>query len=261
MKERGRKDIVAVLGPQDNPAVVDRLRGYRAVLGEDLPDANVIYTGWNSGDGYQPCARSSRARLLSMACSADRTVSRLASSPHSTRQAYLFRRKFLSSLRRSRDCDALRPRTHDRPPAPARRRPHGRQHCARHDQGCRAHHHRHAHAARSERLAVGTGPASARQLLWKARSVLSAHSGAQFPLDSSTGNCVPLFCRILGRAFPEGPPLGKRDPFWTQIPGRTFRDARSSHALTISAHKKRGKARVLPSLRAICSRSLTSGAG
>lgn len=53
MKERERKDIVAVLGPQDNPAVVDRLRGYRAVLGEDLPDANVIYTGWNSGDGYQ----------------------------------------------------------------------------------------------------------------------------------------------------------------------------------------------------------------
>ena len=53
MKERGRKDIVAVLGPQDNPAVVDRLRGYRAVLGEDLPDTNVIYTGWNSGDGYQ----------------------------------------------------------------------------------------------------------------------------------------------------------------------------------------------------------------
>lgn len=53
MKERGRKDIVAVLGPQDNPAVIDRLRGYRAVLGEDLLDANVIYTGWNSGDGYQ----------------------------------------------------------------------------------------------------------------------------------------------------------------------------------------------------------------
>ena len=97
MKERGRKDIVAVLGPQDNPAVVDRLRGYRAVLGEDLPDANVIYTGWNNGDGYQPCTRSSRARSLSMACSADRTVSRLASSPHSTRQAYPFRRTFLSS--------------------------------------------------------------------------------------------------------------------------------------------------------------------
>ena len=33
MKERERKDIVAVLGPQDNPAVVDRLRGYRAALG------------------------------------------------------------------------------------------------------------------------------------------------------------------------------------------------------------------------------------
>ena len=44
MKDRGRKDIVAVLGPQDNPAVVDRLRGYRAILGESLPDENVIYT-------------------------------------------------------------------------------------------------------------------------------------------------------------------------------------------------------------------------
>ena len=42
-----------MLGPQDNPAVIDRLRGYRAVLGKDLPDENVVYTGWNSGDGYQ----------------------------------------------------------------------------------------------------------------------------------------------------------------------------------------------------------------
>ena len=32
-----------------------------------------------------------------MACSADRTVSQLASSPHSTRQAYPFLRTFLSS--------------------------------------------------------------------------------------------------------------------------------------------------------------------
>ena len=57
MKDRGRKDIVAVLGPQDNPAVVDRLRGYRAILGESLPDENVIYTGWSSGDGYQATRR------------------------------------------------------------------------------------------------------------------------------------------------------------------------------------------------------------
>lgn len=57
MKDRGRKDIVAVLGPQDNPAVIDRLRGYRAILGESLPDENVIYTGWSSGDGYQATRR------------------------------------------------------------------------------------------------------------------------------------------------------------------------------------------------------------
>lgn len=66
MKDRGRKDIVAVLGPQDNPAVVDRLRGYRAILGESLPDENVIYTGWSSGDGYQ-----ATRRLLARAIHAD----------------------------------------------------------------------------------------------------------------------------------------------------------------------------------------------
>ena len=53
MKERGRKDVVAVLGPQDNPAVVDRLRGYREILCDRLPDERVIYTGWSNGDGYQ----------------------------------------------------------------------------------------------------------------------------------------------------------------------------------------------------------------
>ena len=51
-----------------------------------------------------------------------------------------------------------------------------------------------------------------------------------------------------------------RDPFWTQILGRSFRDAQSTYALATPAHKKRGKARVLPSLRAICSRFPTSGA-
>ncbi|MFR2030069.1 MAG: LacI family DNA-binding transcriptional regulator [Collinsella sp.] len=29
------------------------MRGYRDVLGESLPDENVVYTGWSSGDGYQ----------------------------------------------------------------------------------------------------------------------------------------------------------------------------------------------------------------
>lgn len=97
IKERGRKDIVAVLGPQDNPAVVDRLRGYRAVLDETSQTQTLSIPAGTAETAIRPCARSSRARLLSMACSADRTVSRLASSPHSTRQAYPFRRTFLSS--------------------------------------------------------------------------------------------------------------------------------------------------------------------
>lgn len=261
MKERGRKDIVAVLGPQDNPAVVDRLRGYRAVLGEDSQTQTLSIPAGTAETAIRPCARSSRARLLSMACSADRTVSRLASSPHSTRQAYLFRRKFLSSLRRSRDCDALRPRTHDRPPAPARRRPHGRQHCARHDQGCRAHHHRHAHAARSERLAVGTGPAFRQTVAVESPARFERSFWGTVSVRQLNRKLCPIILPNSGSRFPRGPPLGKRDPFWTQIPGRTFRNARSSHALTISAYKKRGKARVPPSLRAICSRLPTSGAG
>ncbi len=193
-------------------------------------------------------------------CGLDRIA--WASSPHSTVRAIRSGGRFCLRLPPSLDCCVLRPRAHDRPPAPARRRPHGRQHCARHDQGCRAHHLRDAHAADPERLAIRNwGRLSVRQLLRKACPVLSAHSGAQFPLGSSSGNCVPLFCRILGRAFPEDPLWESVTRFWTQIPGRTFRNAWSSHALTISAYKKRGKARVLPSLRAICSRLPTSGAG
>lgn len=74
MKDRGRKDIVAVLGPQDNPAVVDRLRGYRAILGESLPNENVIYTGWSSGDGYQATRRllASEIHADGVLCGSDR---------------------------------------------------------------------------------------------------------------------------------------------------------------------------------------------
>ena len=155
MKERGRKDIVAVLGPQDNPAVVDRLRGYRTVLGEDLPGANVIYTGWNSGDGYQ-----AMHQILAREIAFDGVL--CGFGPYRGWRHHRTQRgrpicsggRFRRRLRRSRDCGALRPRAHDRPPAPARRRPHGRQHCARHDQGRRAHHLRDAHAANPERLAI-----------------------------------------------------------------------------------------------------------
>lgn len=52
MSERGRKRVVAVLGPQDNPAVRDRLAGYREVYDADLSDDDVAFTGWGTSDGF-----------------------------------------------------------------------------------------------------------------------------------------------------------------------------------------------------------------
>lgn len=98
MKDRGRKDIVAVLGPQDNPAVVDRLRGYRTVLGEDLPGANVIYTGWNSGDGYQAMHQILAREIAfdGVLCGSDRIAAGVITALNE-QEAYPFRRTFLSS--------------------------------------------------------------------------------------------------------------------------------------------------------------------
>ena len=114
----------------------------------------------------------------------------------------------------------------------------------------------------------------------KLRPRISLQSGMPFPAEPSGGKFIPELTLGVGHSFRMEPqrklrpslsvysgmqfplemPPGKRIPFWSQIPGRSFRDARSSHALTTSAHKKRGKARVLPSLQAICSRFPTSGA-
>lgn len=52
MYDRKRKSVAAVLGPSDNPAVVDRLAGYRKVLGSRLAPENVVYTGWSASDGF-----------------------------------------------------------------------------------------------------------------------------------------------------------------------------------------------------------------
>lgn len=97
MKERGRKDIVAVLGPQDNPLLSTACAATAPSWAKTSQAQTLSIPAGTAETAIRPCTRSSRARLLSMACSADRTVSRLASSPHSTRQAYPFRRTFLSS--------------------------------------------------------------------------------------------------------------------------------------------------------------------
>ncbi len=48
----GRTNCVAILGPQDNPAVIDRVRGYTRVLGDALPEDLILYTGWSASDGF-----------------------------------------------------------------------------------------------------------------------------------------------------------------------------------------------------------------
>lgn len=52
MVERGRTRIIAIPGPRDNPAVTDRVRGYRNVLRDALPPDRIVYTGWSASDGF-----------------------------------------------------------------------------------------------------------------------------------------------------------------------------------------------------------------
>lgn len=53
MRRRDRRDLVAILGPADNPAATDRLAGYRLVLGDALADDRVVFTGWDEGSGFE----------------------------------------------------------------------------------------------------------------------------------------------------------------------------------------------------------------
>ena len=49
--DAGRHAVAAVLGPRDNPATVDRLRGYRQVLYDQLLDDRIMFTGWDADSG------------------------------------------------------------------------------------------------------------------------------------------------------------------------------------------------------------------
>lgn len=55
--ERGREHPVALLGPEDNPASMDRLAGYRAVMGEFLQGGRVRFGGWDERSGYDSTTR------------------------------------------------------------------------------------------------------------------------------------------------------------------------------------------------------------
>ena len=52
LRRRGRSHCVAILGPRGNPASADRLRGYRSVLGDQLGDEHVLFTGWDATAGF-----------------------------------------------------------------------------------------------------------------------------------------------------------------------------------------------------------------
>lgn len=57
MSDRGRRHPVAILGPQSNPAVPDRLEGYMSVYGDQLSKERVYFTGWDASAGFTAMRR------------------------------------------------------------------------------------------------------------------------------------------------------------------------------------------------------------
>ena len=57
MLRRGRHDVIAIMGPEDNPASTDRLEGYRSVFGDRLDDSRVVFTGWDETSGFTAARR------------------------------------------------------------------------------------------------------------------------------------------------------------------------------------------------------------
>lgn len=49
----GRTEVVCIMGPADNPASADRIRGYRRVLGERLSEDRIVHTGWDQLGGHR----------------------------------------------------------------------------------------------------------------------------------------------------------------------------------------------------------------
>lgn len=70
----GREQPVALLGPRENPAALDRLAGYRAVLGHLLPDERVHFGEWDERAGYAGAARvlASDLPVDALLCASDR---------------------------------------------------------------------------------------------------------------------------------------------------------------------------------------------
>ncbi|MGD7732896.1 LacI family DNA-binding transcriptional regulator [Propionibacteriaceae bacterium G57] len=53
IRERGRRRVAIINGPQDNPAAVDRDRGYREVLDQCVDESLVVATHWDESSGFE----------------------------------------------------------------------------------------------------------------------------------------------------------------------------------------------------------------
>ncbi len=76
MRRRGRRNLVAILGPRDNPAVVDRLLGSRGVATRPCPTTGSSTPAGARATAFWPCATCSTASTPSTVCSRVRTASR-----------------------------------------------------------------------------------------------------------------------------------------------------------------------------------------
>lgn len=72
--DRGRQHPVALLGPRENPASIDRLAGYRAVMGDLLPDSRVRFGDWDERSGFEVAARllAEGLDMDALLCASDR---------------------------------------------------------------------------------------------------------------------------------------------------------------------------------------------
>ncbi|ATG50081.1 LacI family transcriptional regulator [Brachybacterium vulturis] len=74
LAERGREHPVALLGPRENPANMDRLAGYRAVLGELLPEERVRFGEWDERSGHEAATQvlATGKEVDALLCASDR---------------------------------------------------------------------------------------------------------------------------------------------------------------------------------------------
>lgn len=74
LAERGREHPVALLGPRENPANVDRLAGHRTVLGNLLPDARVRFGEWDERSGREAATQvlATGMPVDALLCASDR---------------------------------------------------------------------------------------------------------------------------------------------------------------------------------------------